>query len=91
MRLRLGVFEQAVDGGDGGVGLARAGGHLDQGAGAVGLERVFQIGDGGFLAIAQPEFRAGSWPGLSAGYACKRSRRLTPWASHRGEFPGDGS
>ena len=28
----VGVFEQAIDGGDGGEGLAGAGGHLDQGA-----------------------------------------------------------
>ncbi len=49
----LGEFQQAIDGGDGSVGLACAGGHLDQRARAVGLERFFQIDDGGMLAVAQ--------------------------------------
>lgn len=46
------VFEQAVEGGDRGVSLARSRRHLDQGTGAVSLERGLRIGDGGFLAIA---------------------------------------
>ncbi len=43
---RPGELDQAVDEGDGGEGLARAGGHLDQGARAVFLEGFFQVVDG---------------------------------------------
>ena len=49
----VGVLEQAVDRGDGGVGLAGAGGHPDQRARMVGLERCFEAGDGIELAGAQ--------------------------------------
>lgn len=47
------MFEQAVDRGDGGEGLARAGGHLDEGAGAGEAEGFFEIGDGLDLARAK--------------------------------------
>ncbi len=37
------MLDQPIDGGDGGVGLAAAGGHLDQGAGPVGGEGALQV------------------------------------------------
>ena len=49
------VFEQPVDRGDGGVGLARAGRHLNEGARAVVLEGFFQILDG--INLARSETR----------------------------------
>ena len=49
------VFEQPVDGGDCGVGLARAGGHLDERARAAVLEGLFELLDGADLA--RPESR----------------------------------
>lgn len=51
--LGAGVLNEAVAGGDGGVGLARAGGHLDEGAGSVFGKGFFQAGDGVDLAIAK--------------------------------------
>ena len=54
--LGMGVFEQPVNGRNGGVGLASASGHLDERPGAVSLEGFFEVGDGGFLAIAQAKF-----------------------------------
>lgn len=48
------LFQQPIAGGDGSEGFAGAGGHLDQGAGLVLLERGFQVGDGVDLAVAQP-------------------------------------
>ena len=44
--LRAGVFDEAIDEIDGGVGLARAGGHLDERARTTGGEGFFEIGDG---------------------------------------------
>ena len=41
-----GELDEPVDEGDGGEGFARAGGHLDEGAGAVFLERLFEVVDG---------------------------------------------
>ena len=46
---RPGELDQAVDEGNGGEGLARAGGHLDQGARAVFLQRLFEVVDRGDL------------------------------------------
>jgi hypothetical protein len=46
-------LEQAIDRGDGGEGLARAGGHMHQGAGLAPRQRLFQPGDGADLAVAQ--------------------------------------
>src|SRR5436309_3007702 len=43
---RAGELDEAVNGVDGGVGLAAAGGHLDEGAAFVGGERFLQIADG---------------------------------------------
>ena len=54
--MRAGVFHEAVDEIDGGVGLARAGGHLDERARTTGGEGFFQAGDG--LDLRGPE-RAG--------------------------------
>ena len=51
--LGVGVLEQSVDRGDGGVGLARAGGHLNEGARAVVLEGRFEPFDGVHLARSQ--------------------------------------
>ena len=51
--LGVGVFEQPVDRGDGRVGLARAGGHLNQGTRAVLLEGCLQLLDGRDLAGPQ--------------------------------------
>jgi hypothetical protein len=51
-----GELDQAVDEADGGEGLAAAGGHLDQGAGLVGLERVLQVADGDDLRGPQAGF-----------------------------------
>ena len=52
---RAGVLDEPVGEGAGGVGLARAGGHLDQRAGLVLGERLFQAGDGFDLAVAHAE------------------------------------
>ena len=49
---RIGVLDKAVGEGAGGVGLAGAGGHLDQRAGLILRERLLQAGDGFDLAIA---------------------------------------
>ena len=46
-------FEQAIDRGDGGEGFAGAGGHMNQGAGLVQGQRLFQAGDGTYLAVTQ--------------------------------------
>ncbi len=43
---RAGVLDEAVDRGDGEDRLARPGGHLDEGPGAVVLERVLQFANG---------------------------------------------
>ena len=43
---RAGVLDEAVDEVDGGVGLAAAGGHLDEGAAFVGGEGVLEVADG---------------------------------------------
>ena len=43
---RAGELDQAVNEVDGGVGLAAAGGHLDQGAAFVDGEGFFEIADG---------------------------------------------
>lgn len=51
--LGAGVLDEAVGLGDGGVGLAGAGGHLQEGARAVVGEGFFEVGDGGDLAIAE--------------------------------------
>jgi hypothetical protein len=51
-----GELDQAVDEADGGEGLAAAGGHLDQGARLVGLERVLQVADGDDLRRPQAGF-----------------------------------
>jgi len=53
------VLEQAVDAGDGGVGLAGAGGHLDQRARPGFAEGLFEVGNRRFLAVAQVEFFRG--------------------------------
>ncbi len=55
----VGVLEQAVNAGDGGVGLAGAGGHLNEGARPGFAEGLFEVGDRRFLAIAQAEFFGG--------------------------------
>ena len=47
------MLDEAVGLGDGGVSLAGAGGHLEEGARAVVAERFFQAGDGGDLAVAE--------------------------------------
>ena len=43
---RAGELDEAVNEVDGGVGLAAAGGHLDEGAAFVGGQRFFEIADG---------------------------------------------
>ena len=48
-----GVLEQAVDRRDGGERFSRAGGHLDEGAGAGILKGDIEIGDRLDLAVAQ--------------------------------------
>ncbi len=50
----FGEFDQPVDETDRGVGLARAGRHLDQGARFVLGERMLQVGDGLDLRLPQP-------------------------------------
>ena len=49
-----GVLQQAVDGRDGGERLARAGGHLDEGARLGGAQRGVELRDGVDLAVAEP-------------------------------------
>ena len=61
-------LDEAVDEVDGGEGLAAAGGHLDQGAGTVLSQRLFEIVDGGDLG--GPE--AG---GTQGGMCWRRSQR----------------
>ena len=51
--LGVGEFQQAINLGDGGEGLARSGRHLDEGARLVLLERRFEVLDRGNLAVAQ--------------------------------------
>lgn len=51
--LGTGVLDEAVGLGDGGEGLAGAGGHLDEGARAVGGEGFFELRDGVDLALAE--------------------------------------
>ena len=46
-------LDQAIDGGDRGAGLAAAGRHLDQGAGAVAPEGLLEVGDGVELVLVQ--------------------------------------
>ena len=53
-----GELEEAVDFGDGGEGLAGAGGHVDEGAGTGGGEGGFEAGDG--FALAFPEGLCGA-------------------------------
>ena len=48
-----GMLQQAVNHGDGGVGLPGAGGHLHEGAGTVRLQRRFETDDRLGLAVAQ--------------------------------------
>ena len=55
--LGSGVFHEAVDKIDGGVGLARAGGHLDERARATCGEGAFQVLDG--LDLCRPESAGG--------------------------------
>lgn len=54
--LGTGVLDEAVGLGDGGVGLAGAGSHLEEGAGAVVGEGDFEAGDGGDLAVSEGGF-----------------------------------
>jgi len=61
-----GKLDQAVDEADGGIGLAAAGGHLNQGAGLIGCERRFQVADRRNLRRPQAVFeqlRHGLQPG----------------------------
>jgi hypothetical protein len=51
--LGAGKLEQAIDRGDGGEGLAGAGGHVHQRARVVVRERALEPGDGADLAFAQ--------------------------------------
>ena len=51
--LDVSVFEQPVDRGNGGVGLARASGHLNEGARAVLFEGCFELLNGVDLARSQ--------------------------------------
>jgi hypothetical protein len=50
----VGVFQEAIGRGDGGEGFSGASRHLNEGAGAVVLERLFQLLNRFNLAIAQP-------------------------------------
>ncbi|MEA3208754.1 MAG: hypothetical protein QOE70_1811 [Chthoniobacter sp.] len=52
-----GVFHEAIDEIDGGVGLARAGGHLDERTGATGGEGFLEVRDG--LDLRGPESAGG--------------------------------
>ena len=85
--LSLRVFEQAVDGGDRGEGLARTGGHLDQRAGPVFLEGRFQVGDRLVLAIAQAQFLA-ELVRMSPAMCCNPARNGSPCDSLPSSFPG---
>ncbi len=77
-----GELDQAVDEADAGEGLAAAGGHLDQGARLVDLERVLKIADGDDLRGPQAGFderrqglqagEEGGGCGLS-GWACAKA------------------
>ena len=54
---RAGELDEAVNEVDGGVGLAAAGGHLDEGAAFVGGEGFFEIADGFDLRGPEITFR----------------------------------
>jgi hypothetical protein len=68
-------LEQAVHRGDGGEGLARAGGHVHQRARLVQGQRFFQPGDGADLAVAQV---AGGQRGHVLGQAAAQGVGLAP-------------
>src|SRR5206468_460698 len=54
---RAGELDEAVNEVDGGVGLAAAGGHLDEGAAFVGGERFLEVADGFDLRGPEIAFR----------------------------------
>jgi hypothetical protein len=56
---RAGELDEAVDEADGGEGLAAAGGHLHQGAGAIVPEGLLQVGDGPDLGGPQTRLDEG--------------------------------
>ena len=79
--LGTGVLDEAVGLGDGGEGLAGAGGHLDEGARAVGGEGFLEAGDGVDLAFAERggdsscgELARGGRGGWRAGLRCPAGR-----------------
>src|SRR4029453_1177939 len=59
---RAGELDEAVNEVDGGVGLAAAGGHLDEGAAFVGGEGCFEIADG--FDLRGPEIGGGYLIGI---------------------------
>ncbi|OPX97449.1 MAG: hypothetical protein A4E58_01397 [Syntrophorhabdus sp. PtaB.Bin006] len=54
-----GIFEETVDGSDGGKGFARTGGHLNEGLGLVSPEGVFKVVNGRDLTVAKAGGRQG--------------------------------
>ena len=72
-------LEQAVDRGDGGEGLAGAGGHVHQGAGLVQRQRFLQPGDGADLAVAQVCVRAApAFARQGGGAGCRAAPAIRP-------------
>ena len=69
---RAGELDEPIDEVDGGVGLAAAGGHLDQGAGTVLSQRLFEILDGGDLRGPEAAgAQGGMCPQASAESRCR--------------------
>src|SRR5439155_17392412 len=72
--LRPGVFDEAVSECTGGVGLARAGGHLDERARLVRGKGLFQLRHGSDLTHAHPRRD----DGMREGYLCESGAKGCP-------------
>src|SRR5262249_11161015 len=86
---RATIFQEAIAGGDSGVGLATAGGHLHEGAGPIGGERLLQLGDGLELALAQARGR--EWGCLGQAGETGAERRVLVNGDTRGGLLQPGS
>ena len=81
-----GVLDQAVGEAAGGVGLARAGGHLDERAGMVGGEGLLPDAVMPSIWQSRMPFLRGS--GCAVGIAASRARRVSGSASHAASVSG---
>ncbi len=81
---RAGVFDEAIGEGAGGEGLARAGGHLDEGARLRFGEGLFEAGDGFDLAVAHVRRRRG----MLERHLGEPARRVSGSSSHSASVSG---